>query len=163
MWNVVALAAAGCVIQALLTASMGLAAGSGGRREELSGIVTDALQTPLGGVDLLLQRIDGHLVGARSTSDQAGHFRFMNIPPGTYAVVANKAGFATAASMVLVSPGGGQRLVISMAAQGALNRGPEYSNFNWYAKGLLLIRQQLSSSYRYREQGVGRGDQEWLG
>jgi Carboxypeptidase regulatory-like domain len=88
--------------------------------QRATGTITDALARPVDGVDVIFQTQNGQII-ARARSDRSGRFEFGYIRPGTYAVVASKGGFATAASIVPVTANGARPLVISMAAQTALN------------------------------------------
>jgi outer membrane cobalamin receptor len=141
-----------CAIQLLNIASTARAAGSALQSEQrVIGTVSDALGRPLGGVDLIFQRQDGRIV-ARGKSDQGGHFDFPNIRPGTYAIVANKQGFATATSVVAVTATAVKPVQISMAAQAALS-------LRVIAKRLEAARNGLSpetgsSVYRFSEKAI---------
>ncbi|MGO9452082.1 MAG: carboxypeptidase-like regulatory domain-containing protein [Candidatus Binataceae bacterium] len=87
-------------------------------RKNVTGTVRDALGRPMEGVSLLLQTEDGHIVSQAAT-DKAGRFEFRNIGPGTYAVVANKTDFKTAATLVTVTSAGAKPLDLALEAQTA--------------------------------------------
>lgn len=89
-------------------------------QQNITGTVKDALGRPLAKVQLVLQTADGHIL-ARTRSDRNGAFTFRNIANGTYAVVANKNGFLTGASVVTVKSRGAANLEIALQAQTALS------------------------------------------
>ena len=119
--------------------------------QRVSGIITDALGRPVNAAQLVFQNHQGGVV-ARTMSDRSGHFEFVNIRPGTYAVVAKKQGFATATSIVSVTPGIARPVNISMEAQTALN-------MQVVARRLDTARNGLSpetggSVYRFNENTI---------
>ncbi len=119
--------------------------------QRVTGTVTDALGRPVNGAELIFQSQDGHII-ARANSERSGHFEFAGIRPGTYAIVANKQGFATATSIVTVTAGGAKPVAISMAAQTALS-------MEVIAKRLDVARNGLSpetgsSVYRFSEKAI---------
>jgi outer membrane receptor protein involved in Fe transport len=89
-------------------------------RFRLAGTVTDTLGRPLPGADVALQMHNGH-VESRSRTNSGGHFAFRDIPPGTYAAVANKAGFTTAVAIVTVTGSGAKPVTIAMQSEAALS------------------------------------------
>jgi hypothetical protein len=120
-------------------------------RLRVSGTVSDALGRPVNGALLILQREDGQIV-ARTKSQTSGHFEFTDIRLGTYAIVANKSGFATATAIVTVTAGGAKPVEISMEAQAALS-------MQVVAKRLDVARNGLSpesgsSVYRFSEKAI---------
>jgi len=119
--------------------------------QRVSGTIIDALGRPVNGAELILQSQDGRII-ARARSDRSGHFEFADIRPATYAIVANKQGFATAASVVTVTARGTKPVHISMEAQTALN-------MQVIAKRLDVARNGLSpetgsSVYRFSEKAI---------
>jgi hypothetical protein len=92
------------MLQLFVYVSADSAAGAPGLLR-VNGKISDALGRPVNGAVLILQREDGQII-ARTKSQSSGHFEFPDIRPGTYAIVANKSGFATATAIVTVSPGG---------------------------------------------------------
>lgn len=108
-----------CVLQLVVYMSANCAAAVP-RLLQVNGMVSDALGRPVNGVLLILQRVDGQII-ARTKSQPSGHFAFADVRPGTYAIVANKSGFATAAAVVTVTTTGADPVDISMAAQTALS------------------------------------------
>ena len=117
----------------------------------VTGIVTDALGRPVDGAELIFQAQDGRII-ARTRSSPSGSFEFKNIRSGTYAIIANKPGFATATSIETVTARGAKPIEISMAAQTALN-------LQVTAKRLAVARNGLSpetggSVYRFSEQAL---------
>ncbi|HKV54945.1 MAG TPA: TonB-dependent receptor [Candidatus Binataceae bacterium] len=117
----------------------------------MTGTVTDPLQRALSDVVLILQREDGQIL-ERTRSDKKGNFVFANVAPGTYAIVANKAGFSTAASVLTVTPSGAKPVEISMSAEAALN-------LQVTAHRLDVARNGLSpetggSVYRFSEKAI---------
>jgi outer membrane receptor protein involved in Fe transport len=89
-------------------------------RQNVAGMVRDALNRPIGEVELVLQAADGQTV-ARTRSDQTGAFKFRNVPNGTYAIVATKHGFNTATSIVAVNSRSTANLDIALQAATALS------------------------------------------
>ncbi|HJU10894.1 MAG TPA: TonB-dependent receptor [Candidatus Binataceae bacterium] len=133
----------------LLRVAPATAAGAASQR--VNGTITDALGRPVNGASLVFQREDGHII-ARTRSDRNGHFEFVHIRPGTYAIVANKPGFATATSIVVVTMQGAKPVAISMAAETALR-------MQVVAKRLDIARNGLSpetggSIYRFTEKAI---------
>jgi hypothetical protein len=139
-----------CALQLILKMSANaVAAGSVSQR--VSGTIADALGQPVNGAQLILQSQDGRII-ARARSDRSGHFEFADIRPGTYAIVANKQGFATATSIETVTARGAKPVDISMEAQTALN-------MQVIAKRLDVARNGLSpetgsSVYRFSEKAI---------
>ena len=88
-------------------------------RPAIGGTVKDALGRPLADVELVLQNQAGRTV-SRARSDKTGHFQFKGVPPGVYAVVANRAGFKTGVSIATVTAAGATPLEIVMASRTAL-------------------------------------------
>ena len=72
--------------------------------------VSDALGRLLKGAESILQRGDGQIV-ERTKSGPTGEFEFADVRPGTYAVIVNKTGFATATSIVTVTARGATRSI----------------------------------------------------
>jgi hypothetical protein len=118
---------------------------------QVTGTIIDALGRPVNDAELVFQTQDGHTI-ARTRSDSSGHFEFTNIRPGTYAIIANKSGFATATSIVTVTAVGARPVEISMQAQAALS-------MQVIAKRLDVARNGLStetgsSVYRFSEKAI---------
>jgi Carboxypeptidase regulatory-like domain len=108
-----------CALQLLLNTPANAAAASA-VSQRVSGTIIDGLGRPVNGAELILQSQDGHII-ARAKSDHGGHFEFADIRPGTYIIVANKQGFATATSIETVTAHGAKPVDISIEAQTALN------------------------------------------
>ena len=69
----------------------------------VQGRLIDEHGSPIAGGTVTLQ---GSTAPQRTTADAQGHFRFLQVPPGTYSVTASAPGFATATrEAVLVSVG----------------------------------------------------------
>jgi len=139
-----------CVLQVLLNMPANAAAASV-VPQRVSGTIIDALGRPVNGAELILQNQNGHII-ARAKSDRSGRFEFTDIRPGTYAIVANKQGFATATSIETVTASGARPVNISMEAQTALN-------MQVVAKRLDVARNGLSpetgsSRYRFSEKAI---------
>jgi outer membrane receptor protein involved in Fe transport len=96
----------------------GQAPGNG--RQSVSGTVDDALGKPIAGVGLILESVDGRILG-HATSDKSGRFQFRHVAPGTYMIVANRGGFKTGASTVTVTPSGTAPLTIALEKETALS------------------------------------------
>jgi outer membrane receptor protein involved in Fe transport len=86
----------------------------------VTGIAKDALERPLGAVQLRLETGDGQVV-ARTTTDAQGRFTFADVPPGTYAVVGEKTGFDTATAVVTVAEQEGASADLTLASREALD------------------------------------------
>jgi outer membrane receptor protein involved in Fe transport len=89
-------------------------------RQNVTGTVKDALNRPLAGVELMLQTADGQIL-ERTRSRQNGTFEFRDVPAGTYAVVANKAGFHSSVSILAVNAQSAPHLDIALQAASALS------------------------------------------
>jgi outer membrane receptor protein involved in Fe transport len=139
-----------CALQLLLIMPANAAAANSAS-QRIGGTINDALGRPVDRAELILQTQDGRII-ARARSDRSGHFEFADIRPGTYAIVANKQGFATATSIVTVTARGAKPVDISMEAQTALN-------MQVVAKRLDVARNGLSpetgsSVYRFSEKAI---------
>jgi len=150
MRRLVTLALALLAIQVLTIDQAAHAAGAE-PRQSVKGTVKDSLGRPLAEVEVLLQTEDGRIIG-RTRSDKAGRFGFGKVAPGTYAVVVNKAGFRTGASIVAVTPSGAKALEITMAAEQALSMAV-------VAKRTVVARNSISpesggSVYRFSEKAI---------
>jgi hypothetical protein len=138
------------MLQLFVYVSADSAAGAPGLLR-VNGKISDALGRPVNGASLILQREDGQII-ARTKSQASGRFEFPSIRPGTYAIVANKSGFATATAIITVSAGGAKPVEISMEAQAALS-------MQVVAKRLDVARNGLSpetgsSVYRFNEKAI---------
>jgi outer membrane receptor protein involved in Fe transport len=91
-----------------------------GHGQRIAGVVKDALGRPVPGAHLMLQAGDGHIV-ARTQSGPDGAFEFRSVANGTYAVMTNKAGYHTAASIVSVTSASASKLEIALEAEAALS------------------------------------------
>lgn len=81
----------------------------------VEGVIKDALQRPITGVQLRLESGAGSIV-AQTTTDDQGRFAFTGIMAGTYVVVAQKAGFEPATAVVTVSETEGTSTALTMAS-----------------------------------------------
>jgi outer membrane receptor protein involved in Fe transport len=86
----------------------------------VGGIAKDALGRPLPGIQLRLETTDGRVVG-RTTADDQGRFTFPAVPPGTYAVVGERAGFEAATAIVTVPATGAVTADLTLASREALD------------------------------------------
>jgi outer membrane receptor protein involved in Fe transport len=86
------------------------------------GRIKDALDRPLGGVELKLQAPDGSTV-ATTTSAPDGRFEFGNVASGTYSLSAAKQEFETATAIVSVSGGETASAQLVLASKTALELG----------------------------------------
>jgi outer membrane receptor protein involved in Fe transport len=62
-------------------------------------------------------------VAGRTTTDDQGRFTFTDVASGTYAVVAEKAGFETATGIVTVTDEAGEKVELTLASTRALETG----------------------------------------
>src|SRR4029077_7521280 len=88
----------------------------------INGRIKDALDRPLGDVELQLQAPDGRVV-ATTRSAPDGRFEFERIEPGTYSVAAAKPEFEAATAIVPVSSGATSSTQLVLASKGALEIG----------------------------------------
>ena len=110
-----------CAIQSLVMSSLVTAAQrQPSARPSVVGVVRDALGRPLADAALTLQSQYKRII-ARARTDQAGHFQFKHVAPGTYLVAANKRGFQTAVSIVTVKSQGAANLDIALESETALS------------------------------------------
>jgi hypothetical protein len=120
-------------------------------KNRVTGVVKDALGRSLEGVSMALQSRDGHVV-AHATTDKAGHFEFLGVGPGRYAVVATKSEFKRAIALVTVTAAGAKPVQLAMEAQTALS-------LQLRAQKLTQARNDLSpetgsSVYRFTQQSI---------
>ncbi|MGH8012369.1 MAG: TonB-dependent receptor [Candidatus Binataceae bacterium] len=135
----------------LLAAPPVRAAGNNTHRYSVSGNIKDALGRPLGNVHLLLKNQAAKTID-RAVTDKEGHFKFREILPGSYAVVAGKSGFKTAVMFVNVTSAGAQPLNSALQAEAALN-------LEVVAQRLNRARNRLSpttggSSYTFTQKAI---------
>ena len=119
--------------------------------QDVTGTVNDALGRPIPGVKLTLQNGNGK-TEAEAISDSGGHFTFKALPPGTYAVIANKKDFKSATAIVNLTKAGSQPVRLALQATAALSVAV-------VAKRLNQARNSLSpetggSVYRFSEQAI---------
>jgi len=86
----------------------------------ISGIVKDALERPLAGAAVRVEGSDGRVHG-RTTADDQGRFTFADVPPGTYAVLAERDGFETAMAIGTVSEADGWSVDLTLASRQPLD------------------------------------------
>jgi len=87
---------------------------------EISGSVTDALARPLAAVTVELQASSGKVVGRRR-SNAKGEFRFKDLAPGVYAILAHQAGYKPATQIVTVGNGPNPAVMLAMESEQALS------------------------------------------
>ena len=90
-----------------------------GATDEIHGTIKDALGRPLSGASLVLKSPDETIIG-RTQSDADGQFVFSSVAPGSYAVMAEKAGFQASTVKVTVEAGTIATPTLTLAAQEAL-------------------------------------------
>ena len=120
-------------------------------RQDIAGVIKDALGRPLAGVKLSLQNGEGK-VGATAESGADGSFVFKGVAPGVYAVVVQKAKFKTATTIVTVAAQGAKPVQIALESEAALS-------LEVVAKRLDKARNSLSpetggSVYRFSETAI---------
>jgi Carboxypeptidase regulatory-like domain/TonB-dependent Receptor Plug Domain len=150
-WKV--LAALVCLLQFAPAGTIANAAEGGAKKtgKVVTGTATDAIGRPMEGVRVILQTNDGRII-SRSVSDKNGHFAFSNVPPGTYAVVANKAAFKTALALVTVTAAGAKPVELAMEAQTALSLQLRAQKLNQARND--LSPETGSSVYRFTQQSI---------
>ena len=129
----------------------GAAQASKALRRTVTGTATDALGRPLKGANVELQNSAGKVV-ARTKSDAEGRFTFIGVAPGVYAIVAKKASFKAATSIVSVAASGAKPLTLALQSEAALSMAV-------VAQRLNKARNSLSpetggSVYRFSEQAI---------
>jgi hypothetical protein len=127
------------------------AATSGGAPQRVTGTVKDALGRAISDANVVLQAADGHVV-ASARSHSAGQFEFNGITPGTYAVLAQKAGFNTATAIVSVSGTGAKPVTLAMASEAALSLAVVAKRLDVARNG--LSPETGSSVYRFSEKAI---------
>jgi outer membrane receptor protein involved in Fe transport len=132
---------------------VGLAADPGHR---VTGTVKDALNRPLAGVQLLLQAPDGQIV-ARARSKQNGAFVFRNVPNGTYAILANRTGFNTGTSIVVVNSNETANLDITLQAASALSLQVVTSRINSQPNGVTETGNSMYSLNQHEITALPQG------
>ena len=105
-----------CVAVLLLELSA-VACAAGGT---VSGLVKDALGRPLGGATVRLETSEG-LTARRTSTDDQGRFTFSDVPPGTYALVAERGGFETATAIGIVAEAEGWSVDFTLASRQPLD------------------------------------------
>ena len=120
-------------------------------RQSVSGTVGDALGRPIAGVGLILESVDGKILG-HATSDKSGRFQFRHVAPGTYMIVANHGGFKTGASTVTVTGSGAPPLTIALEAETALSLAVTAKRLEAARNG--LSPETGSSVYRFSQQAI---------
>jgi hypothetical protein len=122
-----------------------------GGTDEIHGTIKDALGRPLSGASLILKSPDETIIG-RTRSDADGHFVFLSVTPGIYAVLAEKTGFQESTALVTVEAGTIATTTLTLAAEEALE-------VSVVAERLTQVRNSLSpktggSSYRIDQNDV---------
>lgn len=119
---------------------------------DVGGVVEDALGKPLAGAALSLKTPAGQVVG-NAQSDPDGHFVFTGANPGTYAILADKAGFQTGSAIVTVTAAGGANARITLASKEALEISVAAERLNKARGG--LSPKTGGSVYRFGDADVG--------
>jgi outer membrane receptor protein involved in Fe transport len=118
---------------------------------DITGTINDALGRPLDAVGVTLQNSNGKVL-SKTITDKTGRFTFAAVPPGTYAILANKEQFKPGTAIVSVSKSGAKPVVLALEAEAALSMAV-------VAKRLDQARNSLSpetggSVYRFTDQAV---------
>jgi outer membrane receptor protein involved in Fe transport len=71
------------------------------RSETVSGVARDALQRPLGGVQIRLEAPDGRVI-AHGVTQSDGRFKLSGVVPGVYSLIGERTGFSSATAVVTV-------------------------------------------------------------
>lgn len=139
----------------MLAGSLGLAApavqAAAIDAAKIQGVVKDALGQPLASARLSLKNPTGHVLGT-AQSGKDGRFEFPPVPPGTYAVVADKTGFETGTSIVTAGPGQSAQTTLSLATQQALEVSVSAERLNKSRNG--LSPKTGGSVYRFSQKDV---------
>jgi len=117
----------------------------------VTGTAKDALGRPLSNVTLRLQAADGHVVDHATTND-AGAFSFPPVPPGTYAIVAEKSTFKTATAIVTVGNAPVAPVVLALESAAALNLAVVAKRLDVARNG--LSPETGSSTYKFSQQAI---------
>ncbi|MFI5316058.1 MAG: TonB-dependent receptor [Myxococcota bacterium] len=117
----------------------------------ISGQIKDALDRPLGGVELELEAPDGRVV-ATTKSAPDGRFAFARVEAGTYSIAAAKPDFENATAIVTVSGDATASAQLVLASKSALEMGV-------VAKKLDVARNSItpstgSSVYNITQQAI---------
>jgi hypothetical protein len=99
---------------------LGLVAVAGAASGTVTGLVKDALGRPLGGATVRLETSDGR-TPRRTSTDEQGRFIFAEVPPGTYALVAERGGFETATAIGTVTEAEGWSVDLTLASRQPLD------------------------------------------
>jgi len=99
---------------------LGLVAVAGAASSTVTGLVKDALGRPLDGATVKLETSDGR-TARRTSTDEQGKFVFAEVPPGTYALVAERGGFETATAIGTVTEAEGWSVDLTLASRQPLD------------------------------------------
>ncbi len=106
-----------------------------GATDEIQGTIKDALGRPLPGVNLVLKAPDESVMG-KTQSDIDGHFVFLSVAPGIYAILAEKTGFQSSTAIATVEAGTIATTTLTMTAEEALEVSVVAERLNQARNGL---------------------------
>jgi outer membrane receptor protein involved in Fe transport len=87
--------------------------------ETVSGVARDALQRPLNGVQIRLEKPDGRVI-AHGVTGRDGKFMLPGVAPGIYSLIGERTGFTTATAVVTVGANA-VKSDLTLASNQALN------------------------------------------
>ena len=90
---------------AVLVAVLGMAHGAAAQDARVLGRVTDGLGNPVADAAVTLAADSGGTAARRAVSGRTGGFQFQAVPPGTYTLRAERAGYAVREQRITVRPG----------------------------------------------------------
>jgi outer membrane receptor protein involved in Fe transport len=117
----------------------------------ISGTVKDALNRPVAGAELTLQTSAGK-VAARTHSAANGNFKFREVAPGVYAIIATKATFKPSTAIVSVTASGAKPVALALQSQAALSVAVVAKRLNEARNG--LSPETGGSVYRFSQKAV---------
>ncbi|HET6464471.1 MAG TPA: TonB-dependent receptor, partial [Nitrospiria bacterium] len=118
---------------------------------QIRGVVKDSIGKPIAGVTLRLQSEDGKVLG-QTQSGEDGQFAFADVPPGTFAVVGEKAEFEPGTAIVSVIAEAGASTTLTLKSSGALELKVVTERLERARNGLLP--ETGSSIYRFDQKDI---------
>lgn len=104
------------LLSTVLFAAFGALPIAYGQSAEVRGTVTDAQERPVPSVNVVLEQEGGAQVGGTSTNAD-GTFRFENVSPGSYRLIASAIGYAEATRTVTIDAGAQRRVSLQLRSE----------------------------------------------